>query len=153
MPQAHTLRSQSKGLTGTYFGLNRLVCQFRLLRDVRCPSGQPYARKRHCERNRDFASTTSQVPRNHVKYPHGNGETIGAKKVHVEIGHSVLHRHQKQHECLRMLAFVAGVEPGLRHIWKMPLSSLTSESSLALIGNASGRLLGRSGDLDPRRFR
>src|SRR6266478_1370219 len=39
-----------------------------------------------------------------------------------------LHR-QKQPECLRTLAFVAGVEPGLRHIWKKPLSSLTTESS------------------------
>src|SRR5713101_5873121 len=39
-----------------------------------------------------------------------------------------LHR-QKQPECLRMLAFVAGVEPGLRHIRKMPLSSLTTESA------------------------
>lgn len=35
---------------------------------------------------RDFASTTSQVPRNHVKYHHGNGETISAKKDQVETG-------------------------------------------------------------------
>src|SRR6266478_5782216 len=46
-----------------------------------------------------------------------------------------LHR-QKQPECLRMLAFVAGVEPGLRHIRKMPLSSLTTESSAIRTLNA-----------------
>src|SRR5216683_6288802 len=46
-----------------------------------------------------------------------------------------LHR-QKQPECLRLLAFVGGVEPGLRHIRKMPLSSLTTESSAIRTLNA-----------------